>query len=120
PDLRIAIQGRDVGIARARFSRIGASARLHDRQWLFDVVGIEAGGGEAHVAGELARDWDAPLRMTIDARALDVGFVGALWAEIGEVRGTLGAHVDVSGSRAAPRPVGWALLDGGQFAFRGD
>jgi autotransporter translocation and assembly factor TamB len=120
PDLRVSMQGRDVGIAHSRFSRIGANARLVERRWQFEVTGDEVGGGQARVTGELARDWNAPMRMSIDARALDVGFLGALWAEIGEVRGTLGAHVDVSGSRNAPRPVGWAQLDGGQFALRGD
>ncbi|MCU1282720.1 MAG: hypothetical protein JWM53_6266, partial [bacterium] len=113
-------EGRNVGLAYSRFARIAADARLRDRQWTFEVVGREVGGGNARVAGELSGDWDEPLRMSIDARALDVGFLGALWSEIGEVRGTLGAHVDVSGSRASPRPVGWAHLEEGRFAFRGD
>ncbi|MGZ3426973.1 MAG: hypothetical protein ACXVCV_10015, partial [Polyangia bacterium] len=120
PDLRIAIQGRDVGIAHARFVRIGGNARLHERRWHFEVGGVEVGGGEARVVGELPRDSGAPLRLSIDARALNVGFLGALWAEIGEVRGTLDAHVVVSGSRAAPRPLGWARLEGGQLGLRGD
>jgi len=58
--------------------------------------------------------------MSIDTRALDVGFLGALWEEIGDVGGRLDAHVEVAGSRAAPHPVGWARLDGGRFGFRGD
>ena len=60
------------------------------------------------------------MRMSIDAHALDVGFLGALWEEIGDVGGRLDAHVEVSGSRTSPRPAGWARLDGGRFSFRGD
>jgi autotransporter translocation and assembly factor TamB len=120
PDLRILAEGRDVGLAHARFARLGANARLHDARWDFEVIAAEAGPGRLRIAGELAHDWDAALRMSIDARALDVGFAGALWEEIGEVGGRLDAHVEVSGSRAAPRPDGWARLEGGRFAFRGD
>ena len=60
-----------------------------------------AGGGEVHVAGELPRDWDEPMRIGIDTRALDMGFLGALWEEIGEAGGRLDAHVQVEGSRTS-------------------
>lgn len=119
PDLRVLAEARDVGLAAGRFARLGAHVRLHESQWAFEVTGAEARGGTLRVAGELARDWNAPLRMSIDTRGLEVGFLGALWEEIGDVGGRLDAHVDVSGSRASPRPVGWARLDGGRFAFRG-
>jgi autotransporter translocation and assembly factor TamB len=120
PDFRVTAEGRDVALASGRFSRIDATARLHDARWAFGVTGVEPSGGDARVAGELAYDWDAPLTLNIDARALDVRFAGALWSEIGQVGGRLDAHVGVSGTRAAPRPRGWARLEDGQFAFRGD
>ncbi len=120
PDLRIVADGRDVGVAQGRFARIDASVRLHDARWTFDVGGHDVHGGTAHVAGELAHDWHAPLRMSIDAHALDVGFLGALWEEIGDVGGRLDARVRVAGTRADPHPSGEARLDGGVFGFRGD
>ncbi|HEX6837786.1 MAG TPA: hypothetical protein VF334_14500, partial [Polyangia bacterium] len=120
PELRVLAEASDVGLAQARFSRLDGQVRLHGGRWAFDVGGAEARGGTLRVAGELAGDWDAPLSLSIDTRALDVGFLGALWEEIGDVGGRVDAHVAVSGSRAAPHPVGWARLDGGHFAFRGD
>jgi autotransporter translocation and assembly factor TamB len=120
PDFRLEIEGRNVGLAEGRFSRLHTRARYHEARWSFDVAGAEQRGGTLQVAGELPDDWDAPLRMSIDARALDVGFLGALWEEIGTVGGRLDAHGEVAGTRAAPRPVGWARLDGGRFGFRGD
>ncbi|MCA1663642.1 MAG: translocation/assembly module TamB domain-containing protein, partial [Myxococcales bacterium] len=128
PDFRMLIDGRDVALSHGRFARLSANVRLHDARWDFEVTGAEPGadaGGEGgarklRVAGELPRDRDAPMRMSIDARALDVGFAGALWEEIGDVGGRLDAHVELSGTRSSPRPAGWARLDGGRFVFRGD
>ena len=120
PDLRVVAQGRDVGLAHGRFARLDADVHLHDARWTFDAGGRDGHGGTVRVDGELPRDWDAPMRMTIDARALQVGFLGALWEEIGDIGGRLDAHVQVSGTRAAPRPTGEAHLEGGLFGFRGD
>ncbi|HEY2744569.1 MAG TPA: hypothetical protein VGL86_08095, partial [Polyangia bacterium] len=106
PDLRIVADGRDVGLAQGRFARLDGGARLHDARWSFDVGGSDVHGGALRVAGELADDWNAPLALRIDAHALDVGFLGALWEEIGDVGGRLDAHVQVAGTRAAPRPSG--------------
>ena len=119
PDLQLVAHARDVTLAEAHFAKIDADARLRQRRWTFAVDGDE-GAGRLHVDGQLPHDRSQPMAMTVDARALDVGFVGALWEEIGAVHGTLGAHVWVSGTRAAPRPNGWATLDGGVFQFRGD
>ena len=122
PDLRVVADGRDVGLAhgalraarrrrRACTTRAGASTR----------GGREAGGAAAlRVAGELPRDWDAPMRLSIDARALDVGFLGALWEEIGDVGGRLDAHVARVGHARRAAADGRARLDGGRFGFRGD
>src|SRR5213078_1566674 len=59
-------------------------------------------------------------RLGIDARTLEVGFLGALWEEIGEAHGTVDARVEVGGTRAAPRPSGWVKLEGGHLNFRHD
>ncbi|MDB4966365.1 MAG: hypothetical protein JWN44_2054 [Myxococcales bacterium] len=120
PDLFVTAHGRDVGLSHARFARIDGEARLADRRWRFTVDGDQVEGGRAHVAGELSRDWNRPMSMSIETRALDVGFLGALWEEIGDVHGILDARVEVGGTRAHPEPSGWATLERGTFNFRHD
>ena len=51
---------------------------------------------------------DAAMRMSVEARALDVGFFGALWEEIGDVARQLDARVEVQGSRTCRGRAGWA------------
>ena len=102
PELRVALDGRDVGLAHGRFARLGGELHLRQSHWSFDLSGRDTGGGDVRVAGDLPADWDAPMRMSIDARALDVGFLGVLWEVIGDVGGRLDAHVRADGTRNAP------------------
>lgn len=120
PDFRLVADAAPLQLGGARFSTVHAEARFVDARWRFSVAGDELPYGRLRVAGELPEDWSQPMRMAIDAERLDVGFLSALWEEIGAVHGRLSASVRVAGTRADPRPTGFATLAGGTFQLRGD
>src|SRR6185312_12229891 len=73
---------------------------------------LHAIDGTLHARAALRGTWGAPdLRVVAQGR--DVGLAHGRGAR-------LDAHVQVSGTRAAPRPTGEAHLEGGLFGFRGD
>ncbi len=121
----LALRGQPLGWARSSFAWDGrdASVTAGLRQPLGGSLDLrlalplrtDVAGGRLSVS----LDRTAPLRGSLDARAVDLAFLSGLGGDLRSAAGRLQAKLAVAGTAAAPELNGPLAISGGRLALRG-